>query len=263
MRYTVEVTNGGDEAFEAQVVDDQLGELGTEQIEPGATETFLRGRKVPQDAQDPYVNTVTVTATGPGGTSTAEARHEFRVIELVERSIDVELEGPASSTRGRSISYRLTVTNDGPSDLTVQLTDTLNALPPEALAQFPLAPGESQQFKLSYTPVRTETRVEETVTAVAFDVNGAQTGDEDTAVTTIERPIPQGEPRPFPPGEPRLVEIDGIGPARERMLTEAGIDSLEKLSEADPATVVEAVGSPTIVEHVERWQEQARRLLRR
>ena len=263
VRYTVEVTNGGDEAFEAQVVDDQLGELGTQRIEPGATEVFQRGRKVPQGAKDPYVNTVTVTATGPGGTATAEARHEFRVIERVERSIDVELVGPASSTRGRSISYRLTVTNDGPSDLTVQLTDTLNALPTEALAQFPLAPGESQQFKLSYAPVRTETRVEETVTAVAFDVNGAQTGDEDTAVTTIERPIPQGEPRPFPPGEPALVEVDGIGPARERMLTEAGIDSLQKLSEADPAIVVEAVGSPTTVEHVERWQEQARRLLRR
>jgi hypothetical protein len=263
VRYTFEVTNGGDEAFEAHVEDDRLGEIATQRIEPGATETFQRGTKISRDATDPWENTVTVTATGPGGTSTAEAKHEIRIIERVERAIDVELRGPASSTRGRSIPYRLAVRNTGPSDLDVQLSDTLNVLPEDATHVFPLAAGESRDWGFEYGPVRAEERVEESVTAVGTDINGAQTEDKDTVTTTIEVPIPRGEPVPFPAGEPTLVAIDGIGPARERMLMEARIDSLEKLRDADPATIVEAVGSPTTVDHVRKWQEQARRLLER
>jgi hypothetical protein len=252
--YTFEVTNGGDEPFEARVEDDQFGEIATQEIAPGATETFTHPTRVPPNAPDPFVNTVTVTATGPGGTSTAEAKHEFRVVlPTPQPSLDIDLQAPAAVRPRVQIPYRLTLINNGDVDLTVTLTDSLGALP-EDQREFPVAAGDQVAFRFGYDPVGDETSVEETVTGVGQTADGTTVQDEETVVTTIGRTTPT---------EPSLRDIDGIGPTRERLLIEAGIDSLQALIDAEPSNIVEIVGPPTTEEHVRRWQDQARQLLER
>jgi predicted flap endonuclease-1-like 5' DNA nuclease len=258
--YTFEVTNTGDEAFEAHVEDDRLGEIVTEEIDPGVTGTYTRETRVPQDATDPFVNTVTVTATGPGGTTTEDATHSFTIeLPTPQPSLDIELGAPASIPVGgvrRGVPYTLEIINDGDLDLGVTLTDSLGALP-EDQRDFQVAAGDRLAFRFAYQPLRGETRVEETVTGVGTTADGAQVQDEDTAVTTISGDTPTD------PTEPKLRDIVGIGETRERLLNEAGIDSLEALIDADPGRIAEIVGPPTTEEHVLRWQEQARQLLER
>jgi predicted flap endonuclease-1-like 5' DNA nuclease len=255
--YTFEVTNAGDEAFEARVEDDRLGEIATQQIDPGVTETFTRETRVPQDPTDPLINTVTVTATGPGGTTTEEATHSFTIeLPTPQPSLDIELDAPAAIVPRRQIPYRLTIINNGDVDLTVTLTDSLGALP-EDQREFQVAAGDQLGFRYGYRPLDDETRVEETVTGVGVTADGAEVQDEETVATTITTDVPTE------PTEPTLRDIDGIGETRERLLNEAGIDSLEALIEADPALIAEIVGPPTTEEHVLRWQEQAKQLLER
>ena len=254
VRYTFEVTNAGEDAFDARVVDDLMGEIASQEIEPGATETFHKGMKVPQDATDPLVNTVTVTATGPGGTATADAKHEFRVVlPQPEGSLEVDLVGPAAVPPGEAIAYRIRVVNDGQVDLTgVQLTDTLNALTPPASEAFDLAAGESELFRAGYIPTDVEKKVDETVRGEGLTPNGQQVAGEDSVSTLVTRDdVPQKTIR----------DIDGIGPQREKALIDAGIDTLEELIKADAAKLAEKLGPPATEELVKRWQDQAKRFL--
>ena len=79
VEYVYTVANLGDEPFDALVEDDQLGAVGAREVAPGATETFEASADVPNDAQGTFTNTVTVTATGPGGSATAKDSHDFKV----------------------------------------------------------------------------------------------------------------------------------------------------------------------------------------
>jgi uncharacterized repeat protein (TIGR01451 family) len=252
--YRFEVANLGTDAFDAVIEDDLLGEIASQRFEPGDTETFEQTIKVSQDATDPLVNTVTVTATGPGGTTTAEAKHEFRVImPASEGSLEVDLVAPATVPRGQDVTYRIRVVNDGQVDLSgVQLTDTLSALTPPASEPFDLPVGQSELFRAGYTPNEVEKKVDETVLGEGQTPDGDTVSAEDSASTLI---------RTGDISEPRLQDITGIGPQREKALIDNGIDTLEELIRADAGEVAELLGPPTTEEHVKRWQEQAKELL--
>jgi predicted flap endonuclease-1-like 5' DNA nuclease len=253
--YSFEVTNEGDEKFDAVVVDDQLGEIGQREVAPGATETFTTNVDVPSDAQGSFVNTATVTATGPGGTATAQASHEFRVVVRGEPpSINVALRAPTAVRPGSQIPYTLLVQNDGPVDVRAQVSDSLGALP-AAAAELEIAVGDVKTFRYQYRPLANESTVKETVTGLATSADGQEAQDEETINTKVSGGAPA------PDTDVHLRDIDGIGETREKQLIEAGIDSVQKLVEADARRIVEIVGPPATEDQVKRWQEQGKRLL--
>jgi predicted flap endonuclease-1-like 5' DNA nuclease len=253
--YTFEVTNEGDEAFAAVVTDDQLGEIGRAEVAPGATETFTTNVDVPGNVEVSFVNTATVTATGPGGTASAQASHEFRIVEQGEPpSINVALRAPTAVQPGSQIPYTLLVQNDGPVDVRAQVSDSLGALP-AAAADIEIAAADVKSFRYQYRPLPNESTVEETVTALATSADGQEARDEETITTKVSRGAP------LPATDVRLRDIDGIGETREKQLIEAGIDSVQKLVEADAAKILAIVGPPVTEDQVKRWQEQGKQLL--
>jgi predicted flap endonuclease-1-like 5' DNA nuclease len=258
VKYEYEVTNEGDEPFEAVVEDDPLGEIGTREVAPGATEKFEANADVPSDAQGKFTNTVTVTATGPGGTTTAKVSHDFTISAGPSDppSIDLTLRGPTEVLHGREISYAIAVTNHGPVDVILKLSDQLGELPQEATEDIPMSPGGNVVFRYSHRPVSGETQVTEVVDAVGTAADGQQDTDQDRLVTKVTRQIVE-------PRDARLQDITGIGDTRARKLAEAAITSLEDLIEADPEEVARLLGSPTAADNARNWQEQAKRLLER
>ena len=260
VEYTFSVTNEGDEAFDAVVEDDQLGAIGTREVAPGSTEEFQASEDVPNDAQGTFTNTVTVTATGPGGTTTAKDSHDFKVTAQPGEppSIDVRLRAPVDVPRRKPIRYTGGVINDGPVDVVVKLSDSLGALPPADAAERPLAAGAAHTFRYPYTPLPGEDQVTEVIYAVATSADGQQATDEDSVTSKVSGQV---EEPTHPGGDGRLEDIDGIGDKRAKALRDAGIDSLEDLIEADPDEVARLLGSPTTADNVRRWQEQAKRLL--
>jgi predicted flap endonuclease-1-like 5' DNA nuclease len=251
--YVFEVTNSGDEPFDAVVVDDQLGEIGQAEIAPGASETFTLSSDVPS-VDGSFVNTATVTAQGPGGTASAQDSHEFRIVEPTEPpSIDVALRAPSTVNRGRPIPYTLLIQNDGPVDIRARLSDSLGALPTDA-ELLDISVGDVKSFRYEYRPLENEAAVRETVTALASGPDGQQVMDEqsvDTKITETDAPRT----------DVTLRDINGIGPTREKQLIEAGIDSVEEFVRAKPADIVRILGPPTTEENVRGWQEQGKQLL--
>jgi predicted flap endonuclease-1-like 5' DNA nuclease len=67
------------------------------------------------------------------------------------------------------------------------------------------------------------------------------------------RASPESEPLP-------LTAIAGIGPAREKQLREAGIDSVQKLAMADPDVVTNALTGVS-AENAPHFIEEAKKLL--
>ena len=264
VRYEYGVTNEGDEAFDAQVEDKDTNLSEARRVEPGTTETFTGALDVPGDATEKFTNTVTVTATGPGGTTTKTASHDFRVIPPPGEppSIDLTLRAPSEVGPRSRINYTLIAVNDGPVDVTLMLSDQLGELPPEARDEIPLAPGEQAPFRYSYLPLPGETRVTEVVDAVATSADGQQATGREEAITTVSRQI-LVPAEPAESGAP-LLEIAGIGQKREERLREGGITSLRDLMSANRERIVQLVGSPPVTpDDVRVWQQQARLLLER
>ena len=130
VQYEIDVTNEGPDAALNVVVDDpQICEyvscvLGT--LAPGQTVTLTANVTIPSDATS-WSNTATVTTDS---IDPDDSNDTDTVITTITQSADLRIEktGPTPVVASNSITWTVTVFNDGPSDASdVVVTDTLPA----------------------------------------------------------------------------------------------------------------------------------------
>ncbi|MCI0497320.1 MAG: hypothetical protein L0Z54_03390, partial [Thermoplasmata archaeon] len=130
--YTVVVTNiGPSTLYDVSVYDDVKGhaydkyiETGSGELEPNATWAFTYSHVLGTGDADPLVNTVTASGYDSYG---VEASDEDSVtVDILRTAVSISKTGPASAEVGETVTYTITVTNTGGTDLYISsLVDTL------------------------------------------------------------------------------------------------------------------------------------------
>jgi uncharacterized repeat protein (TIGR01451 family) len=143
------------------ITDELLGLDTDVSLVAGGSTTITKPFIIPAGADDPFVNTASVTCSPDGfpNVLTAENGHE---INLFQPSIEVSKTGPAYTKAGDTNTYEVTVTNtssaDTPELVDGTLTDTLvgdlldaaNSAVTSTTCDGSLASGESCKVKYQY-----------------------------------------------------------------------------------------------------------------
>ena len=164
----------------------------------GATWLFTCSHVVTAADPDPLPNTVTVTATPPGGPALPPQTDTERA-DILHPAIDIEKDGPATATQGDTLTYTLVVTNPGDvvfaSDKVV-VTDpqcddqpTLVSVNGDPSPQS-LNPGDTWTYTCSHVTTTAESSVTNVATVTGTDPNGRTVTDTDQIVTNLAAQLP-------------------------------------------------------------------------
>ncbi len=201
IEYTITVENTGNEPLVDVTVDDTLlgditGEFDVDFSVPFPVDGFATAVVTysPKEG-DPDPLTNTVTATGTGEDSKAEASDEASCQTDITHApgIDVEKSCPESVPFGEDIEYTVTVTNTGNEPLVdVTVNDSLAGdITDEFDVDFsvPFPVGATATATYAFTPGAEQLSVENTVTATGFGADSqTEATDSASCSTTVLQP---------------------------------------------------------------------------
>jgi hypothetical protein len=128
--YTITLSNNSSAdtpALSCTATDSLLGEVFNDVLPLGDT-VINQSRTVQQGDPDPLVNTVSMTCSVAGFPNVLEAS-DGHTTELFQPAVEVIKTGPATATRGETITYQFTINNlssgDSPDLILDSVTDTV------------------------------------------------------------------------------------------------------------------------------------------
>jgi uncharacterized repeat protein (TIGR01451 family) len=132
VNYTITVTNTstagtGNPSLECEISDPLLDFSKTVTLAPGAQDVSNVGPfTIPADADDPFINTASVSCTYPGSETLATSDTDDHSTNLFQPGVDLEKTGPAFSKAGDTAVYTINIENTSSSDSPNLILDSLS-----------------------------------------------------------------------------------------------------------------------------------------
>ena len=200
--YTFVATNNGSFTLSNVTIEDPLPDLSEftclpaqpATLEPGESMTCTATYKITQPDINAGVVENTAIASGVGSNDEEVEAEDDAVVEGPKEEASIHLDKKADPSVykkvGDQITYTFTVTNNGIYTLmNVTVTDPLFGLTFGPIEE--LAPGESEEFKYTYSIVQSDLAagsIENVATAMGYDPNEDPVSDTDEAIVDYDKP---------------------------------------------------------------------------